>query len=578
MAVQKIKGQEGTVYVIKGNANPASQAQYWSQLVSQQKNELVANALKIAMSEEKQAAKSDLERAKLFAKEQQELAKRRDRSLKELNQLGAKEEVARQREQIAKMVTITEPAQGASSGTRGTSTKATPAAVQAREETKLLVRYKELSAKYKTLENEERELERLFREDGETTMANNKQANAKSYAEQAKFYTDRIEDADGVNGDGVITQQEIGKLLPPGSYGTTEETTETEAKKDKKGRRYKAGKLDSVDLTSEKDRVQAEIDKLDSQLKGLTIPEPTARPTLLARTAEIAGRGPSMGQVEERGPSTTEDLAGVEAQMMEKYFPNREFDTNAQGQPTSLEEDITAEELLPPFEMPLSTPVEPDPKAQTPLAPTAGDFTGDLTGADPAAPPSAMQNRMLNRTTDFPEQAPQPQAPQPQVDQPGFNPLQNVMGMESLNIPQEAMLGGEEPQAAVSPELELYNQLLGTGQQVQAPDFGQGVNTKADNQFKEVEKLNTAVKAGRTKTKQEVRKQLESAENTEWASVVTKLYSPPPNASAMQRTRLRDNAYQQLQQTYEDQAETLAKATEFLISLDALEMGALTSE
>ena len=193
-----------------------------------------------------------------------------------------------------------------------------------------------------------------------------------------------------------------------------------------------------------------------------------------------------------------------------------------------------------------------------------------------------MQNRMLNRTTDFPQQAPQPQVPQPQVDEPKFNPLQNVMEMEQLNIPQEAMLSGEELQAsslnAASPELELYNQLLGKGQQVQAPDFGQGVNTKADNQFKEAEKLNTAIKAGRTKSKQEVRKQLESAEQSEWASVVTKLYSPPPNASAMQRTRLRDNAYQQLQQTYEDQAETLAKATEFLISLDALEMGALPSE
>ena len=126
-------------------------------------------------------------------------------------------------------------------------------------------------------------------------------------------------------------------------------------------------------------------------------------------------------------------------------------------------------------------------------------------------------------------------------------------------------------------ELELYNNIIEGDPKPPEKEEG-AFNTTGDNNLKQAEALATAVQGGRTKTKQEVRRQLERAEDTEWASVVTKLYSPAPNASAQERIRLRDNAYQQLYKTYEDNPTVLADATEFLISLDALEMGALPSE
>jgi len=156
----------------------------------------------------------------------------------------------------------------------------------------------------------------------------------------------------------------------------------------------------------------------------------------------------------------------------------------------------------------------------------------------------------------------------------GFDPLDAAIDTIK-NFPNttegiDAVLDGNN-------EVELYNQLIG-GPQAEPKKEDGAFNTTGDNKLEEAKVLQTAVASGRMKSKQEVRRQLETAEDTEWASVVTKLYSPSPTSSAQERIRLRDNAYQQLSKTYEDNPTVLANSVEFLIALDALEMGALPSE
>ena len=416
--------------------------------------------------------------------------------------------------------------------------------------------------------------------------------------------------------------------MPSGSYEVGDGTKS----KGRTSTRSKKITSEPADFSGRRQELQDMIDELDAQGRQLTRREIEKNPTILARAAEIAGRT-DLGTPRD-APDPMIDTATIEQEMMNKYFPAEPFtlpaiDTSIEkpefGQKpfentinkmygddkARMESEMQAKEAPLVQEMG-DTPAKPAIPAEgiqvpTPLVSEEPDMAPRKTLRDRA---KELRERMFNMNIDVPSEvmgSPEAQ-PQSQMGN-GVEGMPDGVGQ----IPQEAMLSqtpqrtpmdtnkfqtsGFDPlDAAVDTiknfpnttegidavldgnnEVELYNQLIG-GPQAEPKKEDGAFNTTGDNKLEEAKVLQTAVASGRMKSKQEVRRQLETAEDTEWASVVTKLYSPSPTSSAQERIRLRDNAYQQLSKTYEDNPTVLANSVEFLIALDALEMGALPSE
>jgi hypothetical protein len=624
MAIKGVKGQQGTVYVIKGDDKAQNMAQFWSNLVSQEKYKLVDNAIKIAMAEEKGRATDRLAEAKLIQQQKQRLQSGIASLEKQKTALITKEAQMKQQLDVAKT-----PSTSTTSGSTGSAGKRDPNAQQALAETK---EFRRLQASKDDLQRDKANFERnaaLF----DATNPNF----AAAERDKAAAAQDRINQIDGVlfpggvaadaNGNGVIDKDETGSILPEGSFGVSDgkkggaRTTTTRKKIT----------TEPADFSGRRAELEQMIQDLERQGQGLVASEVQRNPSILARAAEISGRTQlgSQRSPEMEVPQLAQQ--DIERRMMQKYFP-KEAQANA-----ALERDLEVSPMRKPeMKRPFSSTIDamrPDfSQVQPPQQESALQLPDEpMESAFQMEDPTAPLNRSLEEDPleakpktlkERAEELRQRLLDAPKIDVPqdiGSSPSQSVAGggyfagdvPDGVEVPPEAMLSGQ-PQGTpmdtnkssmsgltplddaidtlqgidigMSPdfdkkggnEMELYNQLIEG--ETKPPEKEEGAfNTEGDNKLKQSEALAQAVQGGRTKTKQEVRRQLESAENTEWASVVTKLYSPPPNASAQERIRLRDNAYQQLYKTYEDSPTVLADATEFLISLDALEMGALPS-
>lgn len=606
MAIQSVKGQPNTVYVIKGKNDPTTMAQYWAQMVSQQKYQLVNQAIQIATQEEMQAAKTDAERQKVYERQLNELNDRYDKLNKQRQDLIVKEQQAELKEDLAKLEQTTITTGGGGGGGRAGSRS--PMGQQKLAETKELRKLKE--------ERQEREKEaaehdrnaELFNTSN-ATLAEGERTAARKTRERIE-QIDAIISPDGVdvdkNGNNVIDDDEVGKILPAGSYERSGGTSGGGGGK-KTQVRTKEGYVEGLDLSDETISLQDELYAIDEQIQALMAQQPqaTKRPGILPRAAEIAGRT-DLGTGRQPSGYTQQQMMDLEQQMMGKYFPNQP--KQSQQAPTSLQ-------ILPDADEFSNLAPKPRPMAQVPLSMTAGDYEGELSNPlDPAAPPSAMQNRMLNRSVPFAPVVQQPPQQTPVEKKPGLlerfrqNPIDvppqqsggppNLIGKENydmyepqMTIPSDGQMFPPQTPLKASPfnlltpstpieipddivgqaptELDMFNQLVGGGPQ--EPQLTQ----QQKNKQQQATQLADAVEKGTQRTRKDVRREIALEEQSDWAKVVMQLYSPTSESTAMERTRLRDNAYQQLYKTYEDDKETLAKATELLISLDALEMGAL---
>jgi hypothetical protein len=625
MAIKSVSGNadQPTYYVIKGDGQAQNMAQFWSQLVSQQKYRLVQDAIKIAMTEEKARSTTELSKAKMDQQMSQRLQREISSLEKQKTNLITKEAQMQQRLDIAST-----PSTTTTSGGGGSAGKRNPAAQQALAETKELRR---LEIAKDDLTRDKADYDRnaeLF----ETSNPNFAQAErSKSKAAQARIdQIDKVVNGADKNNNGVIDANETGQILPSGSYEVGDGTKA----KGRTSTRSKKITAEPADFSGRRKELQDMIDELDSQGRELTRREVEKNPTILARAAEIAGRT-NLGTPRDT-PDPMIDAADIERDMMNKYFPQEPFTLPAID--SSIEKPKFGQK---PFENTINK-MYGDDKArmesemqvkEAPLMEEMGD-----TPAQPAMPAEQIQIPQATRVEDEPDMAPRKtlrdrakelrermfnmniDVPSEVMGSGDVQTLSSQMGngVEGIpdgvgQIPPEAMLSGTgQPQtgqvsaqgmSGIEPldeayqgiknfpnttegvdavldgnnELELYNQLIG-GPQAEPKKEDGAFNTTGDNKLEEAKVLQAAVASGRTKTKQEVRRQLETAEDTEWASVVTKLYSPSPTSSAQERIRLRDNAYQQLSKTYEDNPTVLANSVEFLIALDALEMGALPSE
>ena len=624
MAIKSVSGNadQPTYYVIKGDGQAQNMAQFWSQLVSQQKYRLVQDAIKIAMTEEKARSTTQLSQAKMDQQMSQRLQREISSLEKQKTNLITKEAAMQQRLDIAST-----PSTTTTSGGGGSAGKRNPAAQQALAETKEL---RKLQIAKDDLTRDKADYDRnaqLF----ETSNPNFAQAErAKSAAAQTRInQIDKIVSGADANSNGVIDVNETGQILPGGSYEVGDGTKA----KGRTSTRSKKIKSEPADFSGRRQELQDMIDELDSQGRELTRREVQKNPTILARAAEIAGRT-DLGTPRDT-PDPMVDMATIERDMMNKYFPAEPFTLPAID--ASMEKPKVFQK---PFENTINK-MYGDDKARTesemqvkeaPLIQEMG-----TPPAQPAMPAEQIQIPQATRVEDEPDMAPRKtlrdrakelrermfnmnvDVPSEVMGSPEAQPQSQMgNGVEGMpdgvgQIPPEAMLSGTgQPQAGQvstqsmsgfepldesyqtiknfpnttegvdaalnsNNEVELYNQLIGGPQSEPKKEDG-AFNTTGDNKLEEAKVLQTAVASGRMKTKQEVRRRLETAEDTEWASVVTKLYSPSPMSSAQERIRLRDNAYQQLSKTYEDNPTVLANSVEFLIALDALEMGALPSE
>ena len=621
MAIKSVSGNadQPTYYVIKGDGQAQNMAQFWSQLVSQQKYRLVQDAIKIAMTEEKARSTTELSQAKMDQQMSQRLQREISSLEKQKTNLITKEAAMQQRLDIAST-----PSTTTTSGGGGRAGKRNPAAQQALAETKELRR---LQIAKDDLTRDKADYDRnqaLF----ETSNPNFAQAEkSKSDAAQARIdQIDTIISGADKNNNGVIDTNETGQILPSGSYEVGDGTKA----KGRTSTRSKKITSEPADFSGRRQELQDMIDELDSQGRELTRREVEKNPTILARAAEIAGRT-NLGTPRDT-PDPMIDAADIERDMMNKYFPQEPFTLPAID--TSIEKPEFGQK---PFENTINKMYGEDKARmksemqvkEAPLIQEMGD-----TPAQPAMPAEQIQIPPVSEEPDMePRKTLRDRAKELRermfnmnIDVPtdvGSSPSQSVAGGGYFGgdvpdgvgqqIPPEAMLSGQaqgtpmdtnkSSMSGLTPlddaidtlqnfpnttegidaaldsnnELELYNQLIG-GPQAEPKKEDGAFNTTGDNKLEEAKVLQTAVASGRMKTKQEVRRQLETAEDTEWASVVTKLYSPSPTSSAQERIRLRDNAYQQLSKTYEDNPTVLANSVEFLIALDALEMGALASE
>lgn len=120
MAIQGVKGAPGTYYVIKANVNPVSTANYWSNLVTQQKKELFQNALSIASAEAKQEASAYEAQLQAYSKAKSDLSRERSKFANEISKLSTKQAESVQKLKEKELVRKTTTT-GSSSGTGGAS-------------------------------------------------------------------------------------------------------------------------------------------------------------------------------------------------------------------------------------------------------------------------------------------------------------------------------------------------------------------------------------------------------------------------------------------------------------------------
>lgn len=594
MATSKgVKGQEYQTYVIKGDVAPATSAQYWASLVSQQKYQLVNQAIQIASAEAQQAATTELQKMKIAEQNRKALQSQKAKTQSQILSLSKTEAMAKQREELRRL----EREYTGSLGSRGSSGSVPGANQQAREETKLLNRYSENALELENAAREERAMAQVMDEDGNTALAQKYRNNATAYETEAKSLRDQIAAADK-NGDRQVDTTEIGVLLPPGSYDKSGGTAGTSGGKRKT---VVKGDVTPVEFTAEKDKLQAELDAINAQLERAGYTPSAPPPSILARAAEIAGRtnlgtGSDMG-----GPTLSqEDMMNLSQRMQSKYFPEEEI-SKAVDKARVTASQAARQANVPfanaPFQGLMNKIYSQDYGSQ-PLSPQPENMRdiiqrnmGASTLDNESAVPVGGEQQVLEQAQ---QQTPAGQPPQQGEFVPQFAPSEaEILGpTDGQPVEEDIVPYIRPPQTsqtpiptqqqqiqqfnqAANPELDLFNSLFTQQQNKMMEKKETPIHTIQDAKLAQGKELQKAVESGRMKTKEEVRRELAKQDGSEWRDLVIKLYSPPANSDANQRIRMRDNAYQELLKVYGDDKDTMAKAAEFLISLDALEMGAL---
>jgi hypothetical protein len=321
------------------------------------------------------------------------------------------------------------------------------------------------------------------------------------------------------------TQQmeRAGTTTTPVDGGTAGTTSGKKVRELETTRKTDVSGIEPLDL-------QEQIDALQKELEGINAAEaamraPTA-PTgdVLGRTREIAGYGSRTLEPMRGDLSKYQDL---ERRMMEKYSP------------TSIPTERPA--------LPVSSQVMPDYLKEEPF-PMKG-AAGRLPALQPGMP------------LDIEE-------PGSRFDVMGQGDVRQVPG-----VPEFSPIPPRPPVSQIAQP--LVSQPPGQAEMTE-PQKGLKIPSRKEIKKKETEDLITAIEAGTNVMKDEARALSEQEDApSSYQAIVKQLYSTAHGKPAYDRVRVRDNAYQELQKTYAGDKETLGKAVELLITLDALEMGAL---
>ena len=534
MAVSGIKGAPGTYYVIKGSVSPTDVAGYWSSLVTQQKKQLFDNALSIALQEAKTAENRYEAEMAAYQKVAKQYADAKMKVSKQMNDLQVKElQSAQQLELKAAPSVSTREVYTTDTGTSGGRAGGRPPANETYEGLKkrrsdLSVRRADLATKATAL------------------------TGTPLYADYQKSVAEIDQEIQRID---TKTQQmeRAGTTTTPVDGGTAGTTSGKKVRELETTRKTDVSGIEPLDL-------QEQIDALQKELEGINAAEaamraPTA-PTgdVLGRTREIAGYGSRTLEPMRGDLSKYQDL---ERRMMEKYSPT----TVPKERPT----------------LPVSSQVMPDYLKEEPF-PMKGEARRlpalqpgmPLDIEEPGSRFDVMGQGDVRQIPGVPEFSPIPPRPpvsqiaQPLVSQP---PDKARFPGPRLDIIREEPFPG--------PRLDVITTPPGQAEMTE-PQKGLKIPSKKQIKKKETEDLITAIEAGTNVMKDEARA-IQATEDapSSYQAIVKQLYSTAHGKPAYDRVRVRDNAYQELQKTYAGDKETLGKAVELLITLDALEMGAL---
>lgn len=394
MAIQGVKGQPNTYYVIKGTTNPASMADYWSSLVTKQKEQLYNQSLNLALQEAKTAENRYEAEQKAFLKAQQEINKQQQRLGKEMRGLQVKQlQSAQDLLEAAAPVTSTRETMVP---TGGSSTKTRNEAYQ-----KLQKRRTDLYVKKVDLQNAEQALEG-------TELAGN-------YADPIKAIDDEIKNLDQKMG--TFTEEEKKEV------GTTTKTGGGRYKKDLETTRTKdVSGIEPVDFTAQIAELQKELDVLDAVERQSTAPE---KPSVdvLGRTREIAGYS---------SPYTLEEepmLAQRAAQMEERYGVKPQTEYAGRGI------DFTAGDVLAPTDL-----MDEPPEQQ---------YLGEA-GVLPVQEPP-MRNDIMEPAPRFQEPMVEPQPfGTPEFTPSEYNLFQELTRGEGLKLPDQGKIKEKRTEKLIS--------------------------------------------------------------------------------------------------------------------------------
>lgn len=530
MAIEKVGGSRA--YVIKGTSNPSARANYWANLVTQEKYKLWEQASQEALSQMKQEELEYRTEADIYKSQLKSLTDYRNK---------VSRDIASVRQDLLEGKT---PKESTSYSTRPKGGGAGSTSAFDRE----LKDIKDTANDIAELKAE------ISLKGGAGLDMTNQQKAVKNNEAYLKNKRDKLEGSNYSNRDKVIAKNLINEALgepteavpaEEAKPATTTGTTTTTTRRVSGGLTPEAIKA----LEDEIARLEAEVKTTQASIDEL-VPPTLSKTPLLERTREVLGEQlQPVERIPRSRPLSQRRIEELEALGMEPNFIQEQLSV-LRGDKEAPEEPLfsglrTNQQLTPTEQMDLANrEARLNQFLAEQEAQQRAQGLGPLPEKGSVSPTRALEMETLGLT---------PTEPQEFVETPVPSRREaRQLARETYNPPE---VETPPPQPARPPEMD-FEFAEGQVELVKEPPK----KTNAELSYKR-----EVIVASNN---EDALSPLTKEDKEDWVAIVESLYTPTQNQSPQERAELLQNAWQEITLAYSEDRETMKKAHTLLLAID----------